>query len=177
MVFGQTWPKHVAVKISYCMQFYLLARHSFSHRTMKKVLSSVWYSVNTRYPHPESKTVCLEGVKNWACTCVSWGFCSGIAEDSFLLGYAESAGNWIPVFQGNIVSSYSGVECWRSNAFGIWLSTDRISRPRRTESWCMAVSSSASCGVVSCVCAHTLHWPTVAIFVGHALLQTVEHLV
>ena len=33
-----------------------------------------------------------------------------MAEDSILLGYdAESAGNWIPVFQGNIVSSYSGV--------------------------------------------------------------------
>jgi len=33
-----------------------------------------------------------------------------MAEDSILLGYdAESAGDWISVFRGNTVSSYSGV--------------------------------------------------------------------
>jgi len=69
-----------------------------------------------------------------------------------------------------------GSECWRSNDFGIWLSTDTVSYPRRTESSCMVAPISASFGVVSCVSVLTVHWPTVAIYLGFAILQTIEHL-
>jgi hypothetical protein len=69
-----------------------------------------------------------------------------------------------------------GSECWRSNDFGIWLSTDTVSYPRRIESSCMVVPISASFGVVSCVSVLTVHWPTVAIYLGFPILQTIEHL-
>jgi len=46
-----------------------------------------------------------------------------------------------------------------------------LSCPRRIESSCMAVSSSASFGVVSCVSAFT-----VAVYLGFAIVQTLEHL-
>jgi hypothetical protein len=42
-----------------------------------------------------------------------------------------------------------------------------VSCARRTQSTCMAVSSSASCGLVSCVSARAVHWPTAAISLGH----------
>jgi len=71
---------------------------------------------------------------------------------------------------------FQGSECWRSSDFRIRLSTDRVSCLGRTESSCMAVSSSASCGVVSCVSVRTVHWPAVAIYLGFAILQTIEHL-
>jgi hypothetical protein len=40
----------------------------------------------------------------------------------------------------------------------------------------MVVPISASFGVVSCVSVLAVHWPTVAIYLGFAILQTIEHL-
>ena len=124
-----------------------------------------------------SRTLSLRGVQNRTCTYVSWGFCRGIAEDPILLGYdSESASNWIPLFQGNIVSSYSGFRMLKKQWFWdliIHWHSIMTQRNRILMCGCIQFCQLCCCVLVS---VHTVHWPMVPICLGVAILQTTEHL-